>query len=195
MFERSEFEVKVGLYDKHYKTLVADDNISVVNLTLSQPDQLQGTTSAVVQSGIATFSGLKIEESGSYNLTASSEGIDSVTYSQEILVKNWPLTRLDVSIPNNLTTYFEFELQEDLIDGSENPFLDPVDLTLESNLTLVGTTSVTSSEGKALFKVHTKENGPVLFTITSGTVSNSFEHFLNLPVIEVTETTELVKPI
>lgn len=172
--------------------MVAEDSSIIVNLTLSEPEQLQGNTSVVVQSGIATFSGLKIEESGSYNLTASSSDIDSVTYSQEILIQNWPLSRLDVSMPTYLTSYFEFELQVDLIDGSEKPFLDPVEVTLESNLTIVGTTSITSSEGKAAFKVYTKENGAVLFTLTSGSVSNSFEHFFNIPVVEVTEVSELV---
>ena len=71
--------------------MATDDNSSVVNLTLSQPDQLQGTTSVIVESGIATFSGLIIGEIGTFNLTATSSSVDSVSYSQEIEIQKWPL--------------------------------------------------------------------------------------------------------
>lgn len=195
VYVRMEFEVKVGVYNKNTKALATEDSDTEIDLALSEADQLQGNTSVVVQSGVATFSALKIPKYGSYSLTASSSGLDSVTYSQELLIKKWPLTSLDVSMPNFLTRYFEFEFQVNLIDGSQNPFEDPVEVTLSSNLTITGTTSVTSSDSSAIFTISCKESGPISFTVSSGTVSTTFDHYLNDPFIKVTAESELVKYI
>lgn len=192
IYVRMEFEVKVGVYNKNTKALATDDSHTEIDLALSESDQLQGNTSVVAKSGIATFSALKIPQHGSYNLTASSSGFDSVTYSEEILINKWPLTTLDVSMSNFLTRYFEFEFQVSLIDGSGSPFEDSVEVTLSSNLTIFGTTSVTSSNSSASFLVYSKESGPISFTVSSGTVSTSFDHYLNDPFINVTAKSELV---
>lgn len=83
--------------------MAADDSQSTVSLALSKPELLQGVSSVVAVSGVATFSGLKISQFGSYNLTASSSGLDSVTYSNEIVVTGYYLEFISVS-PSVLST-------------------------------------------------------------------------------------------
>ena len=145
-----------------------------------------------VQSGVATFSGLSIKEIGVYELTASSDGFDSVTYSENLTVSKWPLHKVQILVEGNITSYFEFEVQVTLWTQKDELYLDEETLILESNLTLIGSTSLQVVNGSARFKVYTDQNGPAWFKASVGDISDQTELTVEKPVTRITVVSVLV---
>ena len=145
-----------------------------------------------VQSGVATFPGLSIGQIGVYQLTASSDGFDSVTYSENLTVAKWPLYRVEVLVEGNVTSYFEFEVLVKLWTQKDELYLDEETLTLESNLTLIGSKSLQVVNGTARFNVYTEQHGPAWFKASVGDVSGQTELTVEQPVTKITVSKELV---
>lgn len=183
--------MKVGIYNLNSDSLDSNNSLSNISLLLDH-GSLKGLSLVQVQAGVATFTNLSINALGTYQLTASSENLDSVTYSEKLTVSKWPLHTLELSLPGNITSYFEFELKVLLLTQKGEKYMDEETLTLESNLTIIGNPILQAINGTASFKVYTNQNGPAWFKVYVGEIKNQVEVNIENPITRITVKSELV---
>jgi hypothetical protein len=178
--------VKVGIYNLNSDSLDSNNSLSNISLLLDH-GSLKGLSLVQVQAGVATFTNLSINALGTYQLTASSENLESVTYSEKLTV-----SKLELSLPGNITSYFEFELKVLLLTQKGEKYMDEETLTLESNLTIIGNPILQAINGTASFKVYTNQNGPAWFKVYVGEIKNQVEVNIENPITRITVKSELV---
>jgi hypothetical protein len=186
----SEFEVIVGIFNLNSDILDSNNSQNNVTLALSSGN-LTGASQVQVKNGVAEFAHLSIDTIGNYSLIASSESLDPITYDREIIVEKWPLAFLSPSSATFFTSYFEFEIIVSL-STEKSSYIDEETVTIEANLTLIGETSVKSSNGQAVFHLYTPDIGEGYFLITCLSVSAGFTKTVQSPQTIISVDSELV---
>jgi hypothetical protein len=125
---------------------------------------LGGPTSAVAVNGKATFSGLLLNQAGSYTLTATTANLIG-GFSKSFPVNAGPAAQLALTPPAAATAGSPFVVTVAVQDSLGNPvpsFNGPVGVTLGDNATgavLSGTTPVNAKGGIATFSLSLNQAG------------------------------------
>ena len=119
---------------------VVTGNSSTVTLTLSSNTFEGGskTVTAVASSGIATFSDLKIDATGTYTLSATDTGLASSQPSSVFIISPATATRLvvttsfadpDVAGSKGTVTVTAYDMYDNVVSGGPNQYLGTVSLS------------------------------------------------------------------
>ncbi len=166
--------VVVEIVDR-YGNLVSGDT---VNLAISSPGVLNsGSATAVTDStGQATFSGLTVDKSGAYTLTASSNGLPSAVSGKFAISASTPAALALVSQPQNTCAGKNVcAVKVQVVDAFGNPCLiagEPVTMSIASPTnaaaTLTGTTTaMTTGIGVAVFSALSETSVGAAYTLTA----------------------------
>lgn len=193
MFIESDFNIKIGIYDDQFENLAINDQFTYVNLYLNS-EELSLNSSVQVKNGVATFKNLKIPKAGKYQISAESIDRPSIQFESLLLVKNFPLGSIIIHVPDNLTAFFQFPVNFDLLNTAGKPFTEPCKIDLSSNATLSGNTQVTTTNGSGTLDLYIKEIGNVTLLVYSNfSVTNSSDVFINSPVLQIDPQAFIVK--
>jgi hypothetical protein len=126
-----------------------------VTAVIANGPALGGTVTVAAVKGVATFSGLTLTASGSYELTASSAAL--VPATTLLMINAGPAKGLVISGPTSVTMNAPFTFVVLAVDAHGNPdftFNGSIKVALHDNpgnATLGGTTFVQASNGVAVF--------------------------------------------
>src|SRR5262249_36903146 len=158
--------IVVDVVDQYGNT-VTDENSTVVTASLASGlGTLAGTTTATAVDGVASFDDLEDDTAGSLTLRFAAPDLTSIT-SDPSVVAPGPATKLVIQPPGDIAAGKPFAMEVDAYDAYGNlatSFHNPVTVGLASGPgTLSGTTTVTASDGVAMFND--------LVSTTSGSIS------------------------
>jgi hypothetical protein len=192
MFVETEFNVKVGIFDQELKNLAEFDQYTYVTL-LIKSGELTLNNSVQVKDGIGVFENIQISKAGDYQIEAESVGRAKTTFESFLLVKNYPLGLIILNIPENITAYFDFSVDFELINTNGTAFNDPCAVNLSSSASLSGNTQLVTINGKGTFYLYSRETGDItLFLYSNLSISNYSEISVKSPIIELTTEAFLV---
>ena len=186
MFVENAFNVKIGVFDQEFKKLADLDQYTYVDLVIKS-EELTLNCSVQVKDGIAVFENIKIDKAGEYQLVAESIGRAPTTFESALLVKNFPLGSIIMNIPENITAYFEFFVDFELLNTNGTAFTDPCAINLSCNASISGAIQVTPTNGKGTLNLYSRETGNIILYLYSNlTVSNHSELTVRSPVLKIT---------
>ena len=153
----SSFGLSVSIQDSH-DDVVPSFNGNVTAALASGPggSSLGGRLTVTAASGVATFTGLSLDEVGGYTLTVTSGSLTAAT-TDELSVTPGPVAQLVVTTPPPLTTTagtpFGLAVSaEDTYGNVETTFYGNITIALVgSTVALSGTLTATASAGVATF--------------------------------------------
>jgi len=166
--------------EDNLSNVVTTDNTTSVMLALTTPNgaTLAGTTSQSAASGVASFSGLSVNKTGSYTFTATSTPSLTSALSSGFTIQPGTATQLVFSTqPSSTATAGVAFAQQPVVSvqdaggnvvTTDNATSVMLALTTPNGATLAGTTSQTASGGVASFtNLSVDKTGSYTFTATS----------------------------
>lgn len=171
MYVGDSFNLAASVYDSSGLNLASSGTFPLT-LSLSPSSTLNGITSKSTTSAAAQFSGLQIQNSGSFIVIVSS--LDTVSGSSVTL------TVLDLSLnsiileTSNLspTIFFEFTLTVTLKDQKGQLWTQSTNVNLVFNSGIAGEVSKAVVGGTGIFLVYCTASGTIAVKANSGVDSN-----------------------
>ena len=173
------FAVAVGVYNNAGTVVESLRGPYTIALSLTptgtySATTFSGTTSLSTSAGVITFNTLRILSLGAFTITASSTNIDSGTYAG-ISTVNYAYSMTVATSIATPTRFFDFTLTA-TIKGEDNvAFIGScvASLTESAGISILGTTSVTTTTGTAVFSIYFSVLGSKTITCTCPAVGSS----------------------
>ena len=142
-----------------------------ISLQLTNSGVFSGTVSKTSVNGIASFSGLSITTSGTFQIIASSNDKVSDT-STTLNIDALVLTTIS-AVPNvsEISANFPYTITITLMDQSGGLVYTLTPLVLTSNLDINGDTSISTDAGTITAASYSTISGSNTITVASGSIS------------------------
>ncbi len=163
--------------EDRYGNVVSTDNSTVVTASLSSgPGTLQGTMTATLVDGIASFDDLEDNTAGTLTLQFSAPSLPAVISDPSVVSPAAASSLIVTRPPSGISAGSAFQLEVDAYDPYNNlatSFAGAVTVNLASGPgTLGGTVTTDAVNGVATFKdLVSTTSGSDAFSATSGTLS------------------------